>query len=199
MLLVDGVKPDKTRVPLAEASALAAEAVELLAPYCERIEIAGSIRRQRQDVGDIELVCIPRMTAVQPDLFEAERGDVSAELQRVKELIAEGVLEHRLDANGHQACGPRFQRLVYKGFALDVFAVLPPAQFGVILAIRTGPAAFSKKLVTSRLAAGGGCMRMGQCVVEGALMDRGKVIETPEEADFFAAIGMEVPLPWHRF
>ena len=27
-----------------------------LAPYCERIEIAGSIRRKKPDVGDIEIV-----------------------------------------------------------------------------------------------------------------------------------------------
>lgn len=29
-----------------------------LAPYCSRIEIAGSIRRERQIVNDIEIVCI---------------------------------------------------------------------------------------------------------------------------------------------
>ena len=31
-----------------------------LAPHCERIEIAGSLRRKKEFVGDIEIVAIPK-------------------------------------------------------------------------------------------------------------------------------------------
>jgi DNA polymerase/3'-5' exonuclease PolX len=41
---------------------------DLLAPHCDRIEIAGSIRRQKADVGDIEIVAIPK-TVTDGDLF----------------------------------------------------------------------------------------------------------------------------------
>lgn len=44
-------------------------ATELL-PLCTRLEIAGSIRRQRSQVGDIDIVCIPK-TDAQNDLLGA--------------------------------------------------------------------------------------------------------------------------------
>ncbi|MBU2597552.1 MAG: hypothetical protein KJ757_08345 [Planctomycetes bacterium] len=45
---------------LQKAKAIAEELKSLLEPACERITIAGSIRRQKPDVGDIELLCIPK-------------------------------------------------------------------------------------------------------------------------------------------
>jgi DNA polymerase/3'-5' exonuclease PolX len=49
-----------TRRPLAEATALATELVDLLRVFCARIEIAGSVRRRRPDIGDLELVVVPQ-------------------------------------------------------------------------------------------------------------------------------------------
>ena len=45
---------------LQKAKAIAEELKGLLAPACERITIAGSIRRQKPIVNDIDLVVIPR-------------------------------------------------------------------------------------------------------------------------------------------
>lgn len=45
---------------LEHARILANEVVQLMAPYCERIEVAGSIRREAAEVKDIEVVCIPK-------------------------------------------------------------------------------------------------------------------------------------------
>jgi DNA polymerase/3'-5' exonuclease PolX len=54
-------KPDTPRIPLARAVSIAETTRAALAPHCERIAIAGSVRRRRSFVGDIELVCIPRL------------------------------------------------------------------------------------------------------------------------------------------
>jgi hypothetical protein len=43
------------------ATLYAQQIVTWLTPFCERIEIAGSIRRQRPIVNDIDLVCIPKI------------------------------------------------------------------------------------------------------------------------------------------
>ena len=44
----------------AQALILAEAALSALTPSCERISIAGSIRRRKPEVGDIEIVCIPK-------------------------------------------------------------------------------------------------------------------------------------------
>lgn len=48
------------RWPLATARKIAERIREELAPFCEKIEIAGSIRRAREHVGDIDIVLLPR-------------------------------------------------------------------------------------------------------------------------------------------
>jgi hypothetical protein len=45
------------RLPYTQAFEIAQEVYETLRPHCARIEIAGSIRRQREDIGD-RLWCI---------------------------------------------------------------------------------------------------------------------------------------------
>ena len=42
------------------AQEMAEALVELLAPACERIEIAGSIRRKKPNPNDVEVVAAPR-------------------------------------------------------------------------------------------------------------------------------------------
>jgi DNA polymerase/3'-5' exonuclease PolX len=52
----------KQRIPLARARIIAGEIVDLLTPVCERIEVAGSVRREKATVGDnIEIVCVPHV------------------------------------------------------------------------------------------------------------------------------------------
>ena len=46
-------------LPLKKAQSYADKIVAELRPYCSRIEIAGSIRRQRPQCHDIDIVCIP--------------------------------------------------------------------------------------------------------------------------------------------
>lgn len=62
----------KTRWPHAEALEIAEEIKEALAHHCERIEIAGSIRRKKPEVGDIELLFVPKTGTRQAGLFDNE-------------------------------------------------------------------------------------------------------------------------------
>jgi len=47
---------------LATAQSYARQIAAWLQPYCERLEIAGSIRRQRPQCADVDIVCIPKVT-----------------------------------------------------------------------------------------------------------------------------------------
>ncbi|GAJ14573.1 unnamed protein product, partial [marine sediment metagenome] len=44
---------------LEQAQKIAEEVVKRLSPYCQRIQIAGSIRRQKPQVRDVDIVLIP--------------------------------------------------------------------------------------------------------------------------------------------
>ena len=46
-------------IALERAQKIADEVVKLLSPYCKRIEVAGSVRRRKPWVNDIDLVLIP--------------------------------------------------------------------------------------------------------------------------------------------
>ena len=61
----------KIRFPLAQGQAVAEQVVLELSPFCERIQIAGSIRRKCPSVGDIELLIEPRTreASLTGDLF----------------------------------------------------------------------------------------------------------------------------------
>jgi DNA polymerase (family 10) len=48
------------QIPLKSADKYALQIVEQIAPFCHRVEIAGSIRRRRPVVNDIDLVVIPK-------------------------------------------------------------------------------------------------------------------------------------------
>lgn len=59
----------KHRISLYDAQLKALPIVEELRPFCQRIEMAGSIRRKCEFVNDIEIVAIPRLEVLQGDLF----------------------------------------------------------------------------------------------------------------------------------
>jgi len=49
----------KRRIPLAQAHALAEDFITAIYPFCERAEVAGSVRRGQAELGDIEIVAQP--------------------------------------------------------------------------------------------------------------------------------------------
>ncbi len=187
-----------TRRPLAEAQAAAESLVELLATGCLRIEIAGSIRRKADDCKDIEAVAVPRFAT---DLL----GGCADDLLNVTIGGA--------DRRGHMACRDthtgeevkrykmddrRFYPLLLLGhgapWPVDLFVVRPPAQWGAIFAIRTGPADYSARLVSAvRLTRGYRCDQ-GRLVST----DTGEPLDTPEERDFIEACGFAYLPPEFR-
>jgi DNA polymerase/3'-5' exonuclease PolX len=179
-----------TRRPLAEATALATELVDLLRVFCARIEIAGSVRRRRPDIGDLELVVVPQM-ARRYDLFGEPAGvPVSMLDDRIAYVLETGALAPRLTDAGQQRLGGKYKALVYQGMAVDLF-ITSPECWGVIYTIRTGPADFSHRLVTPRQQ--GGLLPNYLRVREGRLVGTdGQPLDTPSEESVFQAIG----LPW---
>lgn len=182
----------------ARARPIAERVLEYLTPACSRIEIAGSIRRNAVQVSDIEIVCVPRVRA---DLFGEPTGECELSM-RIRDGMNGARFRWRNETHGKTPADPRQPRRFYSlvalpdGLPLDVFAVRPPAQWGAIFAIRTGPADFSRKLVTEVQRFGLACeegrlirTRDRQPTVRGPEDKAGATYSTPEERDFLAACG----------
>jgi DNA polymerase/3'-5' exonuclease PolX len=91
--------------------------------------------------------------------------------------------------------GPKYKQFTWQGMPVDLFVTTPP-QWGLIATIRTGPSAFSQRLVTPRRR--GGLLPSHLRVKDGWLWQDGQQVPTPEEADFFAALGIDWIDPWER-
>lgn len=194
-----------TRLARSEATALAWELVALLSPVCERIEIAGSLRRQRESIGDIELVCIPRYGAASRDLFNKVVSDgVNVLDLECDRLFTLGTIGKRYDKHGRPRWGSGLKWATYRDVAVDLFPVIAPAQWGVDLLLRTGSAAFSRRFVTP-VEKGGLCPR-GYFFEGGALWrwptlgdgSPAERVDTPEEEDVFRALGLRFVEPCDR-
>lgn len=177
---------------LETAREIAGNVLERLRPGCERIEIAGSIRRGKAQVGDIELVAIPKLGM---NLFDEPDPEAPTELDKVLARLM------RFDQlRPAERMGPRYKSFWVdwgpEPIKLDLFVVRPPAQWGYIFAIRTGPKEFSKWAVTTRRKAGG--LPSHLRVKDGAVWDGERVVPMPEEEDFLRLIGMKGVAPGER-
>lgn len=170
----------KTRIPLEEAERLAEQIIKALRPLCEKIEVAGSIRRQRPTVGDIEIVAIPRRQRVLigEGYNYKDPTELDLFLRRKTKLERDG--------------GKAKRWYTHHGRQIDLY--LPePENYGAILLIRTGSADFSRWIVTPQ--AQQGAMPPGMAQIAGYLTSNGQKIDTPTEASYFKAIGLPMIPP----
>lgn len=177
---------------------LAEQLVEYFRPACKRIEIAGSVRRCKPEVKDIEIVAIPDLTPLPKPKLEfgkpipiVHKTMLDAMIFEMKE--SEAIFLHK--------SGERYKKFIVRdaGISIDMFLVLPPAQWGVQMVIRTGPADFSHWLVTRK--SRGGALPNEYIVEDGAVGlrvkndknedSRGGWIEMREEIDFLNFCGLD--------
>jgi len=168
----------QTKLPYAEALHLAESVLADLAPACQRIEIAGSIRRQKSEVGDIEIVAIPlRLSDLEQTPLFGRDDSLSSALDKVVftggwRLIKNGSLYKQYDI------GP---------CNLDLF-LTTREKWGVIFTLRTGPADFSRNLVTSKRM--GGLCPSYLRVKDGRVWNETGALSTPEEEDVFRVMNI---------
>lgn len=187
--------------PHGEMLRLAVEVVRLLAPYCQRIAIAGSIRRGKAMVGDIEIVCAPEIM----NLPTGAKGFIQIKQDGVKwmcdRLREQDIFSPRLNLQGNpEAWSDRHKRAVYKGAKLDLFVVQPDRSWGYTMLLRTGPGDANGVLVTKLGVRNHdglyGILPVGYQFREGELWRGEMHIPTPEEKDVFAALDLPyIPPP----
>ena len=128
----------KKKFPLALAEVTGKSLIQMMGDTCERIEMAGSVRRQAFEVGDIELLCISRAGPV--DMF-GEPIILESPLDlRCTYLINQGILAPRPNKIGAVTIGPLNKLLVHPatGIGVDVFTTTAE-NWGMAMVVRTGP------------------------------------------------------------
>ncbi|KKM14593.1 hypothetical protein LCGC14_1704550 [marine sediment metagenome] len=103
---------------LAQAQKTADSAVERFRPSCTKIEVAGSVRRRRPFVNDIDIVLIPT------DRYALDRV--------LMEMAVEFTGSPKL-----KIAGPKIARVLYRGIYLDIYYATAET-FPTLLLIRTG-------------------------------------------------------------
>jgi len=157
----------------AQAKQIADQTVESLRPFCDRIEIAGSIRRKKAEVKDIEIVCIPK--PFDTGLFESGIATVVNKWEKVK---------------GDLPC-KYTQRILPEGIKLDLFFAVPE-NWGLIYATRTGSADYSHKVLAT------GWVKAGYQSRDGFLWHGQDKYNCREEIDLFNRIGLKYVEPEFR-
>ena len=99
------------KMALERAQKVADAVVKHLSPYCQRIEIAGSIRRKKPWVNDVDLVLIPK------DLW-----NLHSELMKLGQL---------------KMSGKKIIRVMVGSTQVDIY-VCEPETWATLLLIRTG-------------------------------------------------------------
>ena len=127
---------------LSKARTIAQKWQEIFQPVCDRIEIAGSIRREKPEVKDIELICVP-LQDFESDLFGVSSVPYYPIHDHVLELIKIGKCTP-------VKSGMKYKQLVLEdGINLDLFIVTRQT-WAVQFTLRTGPEDFSHWIVKKR-------------------------------------------------
>lgn len=106
-----------------EAYTVAQEIIERIKDTTEWIQIAGSLRRERPHVKDIELLFIPRYNTTF-DLLGQPADCVDCVDHILNQLYVENYLEKRLSVDGKPVWGQKNKLAVHtaSGIAVDFFA-----------------------------------------------------------------------------
>ncbi|GAI64242.1 unnamed protein product, partial [marine sediment metagenome] len=147
---------------LENAKKIADEVIKRLSPYCQRIEVAGSIRRQKAIVHDIDMVLIPS------DLWDLE-----------SEVLALARPFHP------KLSGEKLKRFDYRGAQIDLYYASPET-WATLLLIRTGSKENNIRLCTLAKKKGWHLAASG----DGLFNERGERIAGDSEISIYNALGL---------
>lgn len=174
---------------LVKASLLANGVLVALYPFCSGLMIAGSIRRQKADVGDVDIVAMPKDVVAMGPLGGPVRFPEASvwSLLIPKELKKLGL---KVEVSGQELHRCSFA----DGFQVDVYRARPET-WGVILLVRTGSRDHNVKLCSLAKSKG-----LKLSAAEGIVTKEGfgKVTASRSEEEIFAALGLVYVEPKNR-
>ena len=165
--------PTLSELDLKKAETLANKIKAIMSIHCHKIEIAGSIRRQKAKVHDIDFVVVSKS--------DSEWQKIGEELKRLKAKLG---CHGNAVIKAYVPCENAF-------FQVDFYRA-QPLTFGIHLLVRTGSADHNMWLAGQAFSKG---MRLKYS--QGLLKDDLPVAGA-DEAGVFAALGLPCPAPCNR-
>lgn len=157
-----------------------------LQPYCEtgRLNIAGSVRRGKPEVKDIEICCVPKHIDVGvQDMFGGGiRKEVHSEFAHIVQSKLGKVVKG-------QPSGRYMQIALHQGINLDLFMPMPHDYFRQY-AIRTGSADYSARVIA------GGWVKKGWVGTEQGLRLQDECRRVAENKWQCTALNPTLPPVW---
>jgi DNA polymerase/3'-5' exonuclease PolX len=191
---------DKPKFPRREAIDVAREVLKYLSPFCERVVVAGSLRRMCDAVGDVEILFIPKLTQEPDGLFDTKTVDQTEKV--FENMLAPGlgecypIITKRLNALGNVAAWGPLNKLARhdSGIPVDFFSTTAE-NWWVSLVIRTG-----SKECNLRLTTGANRLNRTLHAYGSGITDRktGEQLIATSEEEVFALCGVEFLLPAQR-
>lgn len=164
-------------IALHKAFTLAERIVAELLPFCERIEIAGSMRRAREHVNDIDLVVLPK-----------DAAGLRARVARKTQPITDGPLNLSVRLPGIARPGIQLDIFFAHGGTRDLIAP-EPSNWGSVLLCRTGSKEHNIFLAQRAQELGYKWETMRGIVSDG------RVVASESEEAIFEALGMDFMPP----
>ncbi len=183
----------KQRFERAAALPVARELCQALEPVTKRLIVAGSLRRRKATVADVEILFVPRFERRQVDLIHSQDFDLASE--RIDELLNTGVLERRENVAGGTSWGGKNKLAVHvsTGIPVDLFTA-SEANWWNYLVCRTGPKESNMAIAAAAQAKGWKWNPYGA----GFTGPMGEKHQVMSEADVFQFVGMTFREPWER-
>lgn len=171
-----------------------AQAFRALFPFTAYKEwtIAGSVRRGEKFVGDVEHVVVPTITTsagLFPGAAVEQVNELWAALDNMVQMGT--VRKAQYGQTLSTRWGEKYRGVVFRGIKHEIFTA-DNDNFGAILAIRTGPAPFSTRLVSELRTRG---LRQQDGYVTDAA---GQRISAPDEMRYFWLCGVNYLPPEKR-
>lgn len=186
---------DKPRFPNALGMVVAAEICAALKPVCKKLVVAGSLRRRKPTIGDVEILYVGEFETRQhpEDMFASINVNLADEA--IAKLESSGVLERRKNVNGSTMYGPKnkFMRHVASGIPVDLFSTTSENWF-VSLVIRTGSKEMNLKLTDGAIKLG----RTLNAYGSGVTLEDGRVMPATSEQQVFSLCNVPYREPHER-
>ena len=155
---------------LERAQKIAGAVVKRLSPYCQKIEVGGSIRRRKAIVHDIDLVLIPS----DPWNLESEVLALARPFQP-------------------KMSGEKLKRFDFNGAQIDLYYATPET-WATLLLIRTGSKENNIRLCSRAKDMGWHLAASG----DGLFNEKGERIAGDTEISIYNALGLPYQEPWGR-